>query len=417
MSETAERQPEAQGTLGDTPLPHLVLYLYRRNTSGTLRLSTQEQGILASIGFRQGRPIAARLPAPAPTLLAGLIPLCGVRDADFTFFGEDLLAEGEDLITGSIDPYALLVASLREHAQEDMVDAVLERYAGRKLRLEPGRDLERLVLEREDKPLIELIRAEPATPEELVKLSPLGATRTRHLLYALIVTHMLGLHEERNRETFRSQVELKDGPSGLPAPGGLPSLGAPAWQRLASLRASPMASTSPNARIVSAPPTGARPVTSARPAESPAAASLPLPPAAPVPNLAAAGNEDRASRLRKAEQALQRGRPDEAIAVADELLRTEPESAELHALRGYALFEKHRSDDGGLPRSVVDALKKALELDADQPRALYTRGLVFQRGGDAKKALACFKRVLQVQPKHIEAQRELRLAKLRATKP
>jgi tetratricopeptide (TPR) repeat protein len=146
-------------------------------------------------------------------------------------------------------------------------------------------------------------------------------------------------------------------------------------------------------------------------------ANLPVPPPPAVPSIAATGVEDRASRLRKAEQSLQRGRPDEAIAVADEMLRTEPESAELHALRGYALFEKHRSDQEGLPRSVVDALKKALEIDADQPRALYTRGLVFQRGGDAKKALACFKRVLQIQPKHIEARREVRLAKLRGAKP
>jgi tetratricopeptide (TPR) repeat protein len=418
MGESAARQPDAEGTLSDTPLPHLVLYLYRRNTNGTLQLFTQQDGVFASIGFRQGRPFTARLAMPATNLLEGLIPLCGMRDADFSFYNEDLLGEAEDLLAGSIDPYALLVASLREHAQEDMVDAVLERYKGRKLRLQPGRDLERLGLEREDKALLDLIRAAPATPEELLSQSPLGQSRTRHLLYALVVTHMLNLHEERNQETFRSQVEVKDGIA-VPNVGSVPSLGAPAWQRLASLRAAPIASASPKARIVSAAPN------SAKPAESSAAANVAVPGAAPVPGAAASGTraavststgEDRASRLRTAETALQRGRPDEALAIANDLLQSTPHDAELLTLRGVALFEKHRADPE-IPREVLDTLKRALELDEHQTRALYTRGLLYNRTGESKKALACFKRVLKIQPKHIEAQREIRLAELRAAKP
>jgi Flp pilus assembly protein TadD len=118
-------------------------------------------------------------------------------------------------------------------------------------------------------------------------------------------------------------------------------------------------------------------------------------------------------QFRKAEQLMQRGSHDEALALLSELLSDEPERAELHALRGHTLLEKHRGSSDGLPREVMDSLKRAIELDPDQARALYARGLIYQRAGDGKKALAAFRRVLQVDPKHIEARREVRLAKLR----
>jgi tetratricopeptide (TPR) repeat protein len=123
--------------------------------------------------------------------------------------------------------------------------------------------------------------------------------------------------------------------------------------------------------------------------------------------------EDKASRLKRADQLLQRGRPDEALAEAEALLAEAPNDLELMALRAQALFEKHQVNPEGLPRSVLDAIKKVLDRDPEHPRALYIKGLVFKRGGELKKALAYFRQVLKVDPKHIEAQREVRLAKLR----
>jgi hypothetical protein len=39
---------------------------------------------------------------------------------------------------------------------------------------------------------------------------------------------------------------------------------------------------------------------------------------------------------------------------------------------------------------------------------------MLKRAGETKKALAYFKRVAQLAPRHLEAQREIRLAKLRS---
>jgi hypothetical protein len=407
MSATPAREPVAQGSLAETPLCHLGLYLYRRNTSGTLLISNATGNLEASVRVEQGRPVAARFATPALTLLDGLVPLCGLRDGGFSFFDVDLMATAENLVTGAVDPYALLVASLREHAREDMVEAILKRYQGSKLRIQPGRDLERLGLQATDKPLIELIRAAPAAPEELVAQSPLPAQRTRHLVYALIVTHMVTLHEERNRETYRSQVEIRSGRPVVGQPNDVASSAIPAWQQLVSLRPGAVTSARPGAMPTSSVSMPPRP--SSRPAGS---GSTP----APIPQVAVSlvpDGEDRGTKIRRAEHFLSHNRCDDALAVVDELIKEAPEDAAILALRGHALFEKHRVSPKGLPKSVLDALRKALEIDPDQRRAVYVRGLVYKQAGDMKKATACWKRVLQIDPKHLEAQRELRLAKLR----
>ena len=169
-----------------------------------------------------------------------------------------------------------------------------------------------------------------------------------------------------------------------------------AWQRLASLRpasAPQTASFSQNSMMPAAPRSG-------------------RPPSAPL-----LAPDDKLARQRRAEQLLQRGKPDEALTDIDALLALEPERAEWLGLRAQALFEKHQFEKDieleGVPRVVLDAIKKALEVDSEQPRALYTKGMIFKRTGEMKKALICWKRALRADPKNLEAGREFRLAKLR----
>ncbi len=411
MSATQPGEPVARGTLAETPFGHLALYLYRRNTSGTLLIEDEAGTLEAEIRFLQGRPVAARFASPALTLLDGLLPLCGLFEGEFSFFESDLLTGSSELLGGAVDPYALLTASLQQHARDDMVGAVLQRYLGKKLRLQPGRDLGRLSLTAQDAPLIELIRAAPATPEELVAQSPLPRQRTERLVYALIVTHMIMPHEQRNLETYRSQVDIRPGRQ-------MVSVAAPAWQRLASMRPGLSGSARPGTSSSLAPRTSGRPADAPL---GPRISARPLdmqitPPA--MPNVAVSlvpEGEDRITGARKAGDLVQSGRCDEAMTLIEELLADEPEDSELLALRGHALFEKHRANTDGLPRAVLDSLRKALEIEPDEVRALYVRGLIYKRAGDPKKALVYFKRVLHVDPKHIEAQREIRLAKLRGT--
>jgi tetratricopeptide (TPR) repeat protein len=152
------------------------------------------------------------------------------------------------------------------------------------------------------------------------------------------------------------------------------------------------------------------PRNSVQPAVTPATAQSQV---ALRPTSVAPDDEDKPARIKRADLFLQRGRFDDALALADALLKLEPYDAELLALRAHVLFEKHQVNPEGLPRSVLDAIREALEADDENPRALHTKGLMYKRAGDPKKAALYFRRVLQADPKHIDAQRELRLAKLR----
>jgi tetratricopeptide (TPR) repeat protein len=401
MNATAERQPVARGNLLETPFCHLALYIYRHAQSGTLIVAGLEPGD-ATIRFQRGRAAAACLPWAAPRLLDGILPLCGLRAGEFSFFEDDLIGQNPDAVVGIVDPYELLAASLQDNARDDMVDSVLQRFDGKQLRMLPGREIERLRLPDEHKPMLDLIRAAPATSEELIAQAPIPQPQARRLLYALIATNMVAAHDQRDSATFRTPVEgrTSDAPISVPAAGPSGSSSLPsvqptaAWQRLASLRPG---SLGPGSR----PPRN-----SAQPASAQSHVSL-------RPSSIAPEGDDKPSRIKRAEQLLQRSRYDEALASVDAMLAGEPYDAELLALRALTLFERHQINPDGLPRSVLEAIRRALEADPEHPRALFTKGLVFKRAGDPRKAAVYFRKVLQVDPKHIEAQRELRLAKLR----
>lgn len=408
MNATAERQPVARGNLLDTPFCHLALYIYRHAQSGTLIVAVPEAGD-ATIRFQRGRAAAACLPWAAPRLLDEILPLCGMRAGDFAFYEDDLIGQNPAAIAGIIDPYELLAASLDDHARDDMVDGVLRRFDGKQLRMLPGREIERLRLRDEHKPMLDLIRAAPATSDELIAQAPMPQPQARRLIYALIATNMLATHEQRDSETFRSPTEAKTSDAQISVPAGgssssssaIPSVQpTAAWQQLASLR--------PNSlRANSLQPGGSLPPrNSPQPASAQSQVSL-------RPTSVAPEGEDKPSRIQRVELLLQRSRTDEALASIDAMLADEPYDPELLALRAHTLFERHQVNPDGLPRSVLEAIRRALEADPEHPRALYTKGLVFKRAGDPRKAAVYFRKVLQVDPKHIEAQRELRLAKLR----
>lgn len=438
-------EPIARGTLAETPLCHVALYLYRRNSSGTLVIDAGMR-TETRIRFARGRPVAARIPFAREGLLACLLPLCGLRAGVFEFFEADLVGEHEEVVQGVVDPYELISASLDEHAREDMVEALLTRFAETKLRIQPGRDLERLRLPARDRALLELIRAAPASPSELIAQAPLPQQRTRRLIYALIATHMVSPHQEREEPGYRSQVDLGVEAGGVPI-NEVAASGARAWQQLASLRPGANGSMNPGSGNASlrpgAPATSVRPgaagAPGVRPSSSPISASSgsapaprraslrppPMPgqsnpsppPGSQRPVAGAASSppslDDHPANVRRVEQLLMRGRSDEALEVLDLLLAVNQCASDLLGLRAQALFEKHRAGDEDAARLVGEAIKRALEVNPDEVRALFTRGLVLKRAGETKKSLAYFRRVVQLSPRHLEAQREVRLAKLR----
>lgn len=438
--------PEAEGSLAETPFAHLLLYLYRQAGNGTLRVLTPE-GAEIWVRFRRGRPVAARSEERASTIEEALLPPCKLTDGSFQFYASDLMRDGGPVLTGMVDPYALLYASMTDHARDDMVHAVLARYPNVRLALPPQRDLGRLRLRDEDQDLVHQLRAGPCTVDELVSRSKLPELQAKRLVYTLLVTHMVAPDEDRSGNLYRSQVVPEEEAAAahaqiagaeqapadtatrkhdrsapsvtsieIPGPPATPtdatttarargsvneiaSASMPAWQRLISMR--------PPDGGQSKPPASAGAIASLRPPST-----LRRSGAGTGQGIAAAVN-DPATRRKRAEQFMHTARFAEALTLLEDLANELPNDAALHGMHARALFEVHRADAAGLPRTVLDAVRRAHKIDPDEIHAYFTKGLVYKQGGELNKAVSCWKRVLMENPRHIDAQRELRLARLR----
>jgi len=193
MSSEEVPNPKAQGDLTTTPFAHLLLYMLRGNLTGTLALwppaagSGDRRSGTDRILFDRGRPVAARLLEPASALDRGLLRLFGRPSGPYAFYEANLVGEGAGVLSGDVEPHALITASLRGIARDDAVSTVLDRFGDGRVRLVRGVDLSRYRFDRKESAFIEVLQAEPATVEELVATG--GDPRAaRRLLYLLAIT-------------------------------------------------------------------------------------------------------------------------------------------------------------------------------------------------------------------------------------
>ncbi len=91
------------------------------------------------------------------------------------------------------------------------------------------------------------------------------------------------------------------------------------------------------------------------------------------------------------------GRFDEAIALFEQALRSDPDLAEAHAQLGAALLALDRDEE------AAAALERAVGLDPGLADAHYNLGLVAHRQGRIEGAVARFEQAVALRPDHFEA--------------
>lgn len=183
-------KPSAQGSLAKTPFAHLLLYTYGRQLTGTLAVwpdSDQERSLGQDrVLFQGGTIVAVRPLAAADNSYAALIRLFKRRDAAYGFYeGQNLLGSAPGVFTDRVDTYRLLARGTREQPREDLMDGVLSRLGGRALRMRAGVPVDRLEFGAKERALIDLLRAAPATPEELLRSTELPPLEAKRVLYLL----------------------------------------------------------------------------------------------------------------------------------------------------------------------------------------------------------------------------------------
>jgi len=508
MAETPQAEMIASGSLSKTPFAHLLVYLDQHRLSGTLAVwpeeATEKQRGQDRILFRLGRPIAARLVEPTDVLERGLIPLFERRSAPYAFYNGDLLGPSDGRIENAIDPFALIMQSLRESTRDDVVHTVLKPLQGAKLRVQPKVQLERYRFLPSEKGLVELLLAEPTDVEALVAGSGIDARLGRNIVYLLVITQAVSLFDE-NRENLEQSRDGKSSTVTRPvdhAPAEVDAANRRSRRPSRSNRPSafPAASTppQPNAKrkksshdllkkTVPPPPAGLEAENQERwqeirelaekiddlnyfemlkvetdtppdkvrsaffalakrwhPDRLPEAL-LPLKPQVDtifgylsqahqclsneeerlryIRSVKEGGGTPAADRLmqkvldgamayQRVEVLARKHEYDKALELLDRIVNLSGEEADYHAMKAWLLLQKHPEGDAPF-KEMISATDKALKLNKNHERAIYYRGLALKRMKREEEALKFFRRAAELNPKNVDAVREVRIATMR----
>ncbi len=98
----------------------------------------------------------------------------------------------------------------------------------------------------------------------------------------------------------------------------------------------------------------------------------------------------------------------DGLALLEQAICLNTDEAEFYAWRGYASFLIAKDRKAAYSDAAADCRKAARMLDKCLPAHLFL-GHMGKAMGDLKLAEQCYSRVLQLDPRHVEAQRELRL--------
>ena len=116
--------------------------------------------------------------------------------------------------------------------------------------------------------------------------------------------------------------------------------------------------------------------------------------------------------FQKAEVLMRRRDFATARAHVEAAIELNPDEADYHALLARVLFDQYEGPDAPLPRMLAST-DRALQLEPKHDRAHYARGLVLRRMGKEADAAAEFERAAEYNPKNVDAQREVRLLRMR----
>ncbi|WIG99473.1 DnaJ domain-containing protein [Myxococcus sp. SDU36] len=99
----------------------------------------------------------------------------------------------------------------------------------------------------------------------------------------------------------------------------------------------------------------------------------------------------------------------DAVKMLDEAIKLNPEEAEFYAWRGYARFFTAADKKAAQPEAFRE-IQNAIKRNERCAPAHYFLGVIAKLSGDVPGSLKHFKRTVELQPDHIDAQREIRMA-------
>ena len=98
--------------------------------------------------------------------------------------------------------------------------------------------------------------------------------------------------------------------------------------------------------------------------------------------------------------------------ILDEILELVPDDADYLATKGMLIFRTHPTD-ATAQEKAVKWLEQALEKNERSERALMAMAEIHERRGQHDKAVEIYRKVVSINPKNLDAARQVRLATMR----
>jgi curved DNA-binding protein CbpA len=187
MTMVQRASPTAQGSLEQVPLAHLLVYMAEKRLSGTIVFtpSGSAEGDESMIHFTEGNVAQIRA-SGAPSDIAPFVGLSD--DTAFAFFEGVNLLPSKDAPRGvSLDPLATIWSAVRGRGVDRVVETTLGRLGARPLKLHEQSRPQRFGFTPAEMAVVSALRAGPSVPA-LLSSGLLPPTAIKLVVYALLIT-------------------------------------------------------------------------------------------------------------------------------------------------------------------------------------------------------------------------------------
>jgi hypothetical protein len=453
----------------------LLIELYEADAYGTLLVFGNDDGLRAAVHFENDRPAAALAEHDARDLQTMLIPLCAWTEGRFEFQADkDHVADDGLRAPSPIDPLRLITAAARGPLREDVVEQSITLISDNAMRLAQRLDVKRYAFSAQEAMVLAALDQTPLSIDELRTHVTVSERVLRRVLYVLLLTRAISLLAPPRRMTSGTLFNpraLAGAPSSPPDPYGqrptrqIQSQPVPATpstapragvsQRPATASTAPVPSQRPAApaattrRAPAKPPghssmpyavkapqhgvtelgtpslvpddaveslsTPPEPVRASRHPSQPGRPSQPSRPSQPgVVSDARALREQSDALWQRAESLAKRGEYEIALVTARAALKLGNSEPQREALLGWLIYQ-HGGGGSRIHPHVWKCVNHALQRDPLCEEALYYKAMLLLRTDKVDQAYAHFQRILLMNPKHVDSQREVRIIEMRRT--
>jgi len=125
---------------------------------------------------------------------------------------------------------------------------------------------------------------------------------------------------------------------------------------------------------------------------------------------------EAAINFQKVDVLVKRRRYDEALQICDAAMAVVRKEADYPAMKAWILLLRDGTDDDAVADEIRSLLRKTFSINTDHVHGHFVRAHFLKRQGDHDKALKHFKKVAKLDPKNLEALREVRVGNMRKSR-